>query len=147
MPLARNEHPAAGAAGIGGNANAAGVQAANTEPTPQEAAERLLRERERQDVNFIRQTIRRVERAIALFVASLVPGVGERHIAVREAAEAARQAEVRERQEQTRREEEEAQQRQVEDPSEDADVGEDPDTHGSNASRQEQAAPPPSVEV
>ena len=38
-----------------------------------------------------------VERAVALFVASLVPGVGERHIAARDAAEAARVAEQQER--------------------------------------------------
>ncbi|KAK2742634.1 hypothetical protein FQN55_007753 [Onygenales sp. PD_40] len=34
--------------------------------------------------------VRRVERAVALFLASLVPGVGERHIAARNALEAAR---------------------------------------------------------
>ena len=41
-----------------------------------------------------RATMRRAERAIALFVASLVPGVGERHVAARdEAARRARQEE------------------------------------------------------
>ena len=112
VPLAGNERPRVGAAGARDNANAPGTQPANRDPTPRDAAERLLRERERQDGNILRQSIRRVERAIALFVASLVPGVGERHIAAREAAEAVRQAEIREREEQARREEEEARHRQ-----------------------------------
>ena len=110
VPLAGNERPHAGAAVNHDDMNAAGIRPANREPTPQEAAERLLRERERRDGTFVRQNIRRIERAIALFVASLVPGVGERHIAAREAAEAARQAEVREREERARRESEAARQ-------------------------------------
>ncbi|PGH15901.1 hypothetical protein AJ79_02068 [Helicocarpus griseus UAMH5409] len=40
------------------------------------------------------QSLRRAERAIALLLASLVPGVGERHVAARNAAEAARQNEI-----------------------------------------------------
>ncbi|KAL5362892.1 hypothetical protein BJX96DRAFT_177580 [Aspergillus floccosus] len=35
----------------------------------------------------MRRNLRRVERSFALFIASLVPGLGERHIAVRDAAE------------------------------------------------------------
>lgn len=114
VPLAGNERPRIGVAEApaAGNGNVAGTQPQNRDLTPQEAAERLLQERERQDVNLMRQTIRRVERAIALFVASLVPGVGERHIAAREAAEAARQAEAREREDQSRRAEEEVRQQQ-----------------------------------
>ena len=80
----------------------------------EQATERLLQERAGQDGNIIRQGLRRVERAIALFVASLVPGVGERHIAAREAVEAARQAEEREREERERRGQEERQQQQQE---------------------------------
>ncbi|PYH96741.1 hypothetical protein BO71DRAFT_448466 [Aspergillus ellipticus CBS 707.79] len=53
----------------------------------------------------LRHQIRRVERSLALFVASLVPGVGERHVEVRNAAEAARTAE-REREEEQRRQQE-----------------------------------------
>ena len=112
VPLAANERPRAGAGGGGINGNGTATQPGNREPTPQEAAERLLQERERQDVNFFRQSFRRVERAIALFVASLVPGVGERHIAAREAAEAARQIEAREREERARKEEAESRERQ-----------------------------------
>ncbi|KAL6720412.1 hypothetical protein ACLMJK_002334 [Lecanora helva] len=108
VPLAGAEREGTDRAGA--NANAGAVQRPHREPTPQEAAERLLQEREQRDVNFLRQSFRRVERAVALFVASLVPGVGERHIAAREAAEAARQAEAREREEQARRAEAEASQ-------------------------------------
>ncbi|KAF9885904.1 hypothetical protein FE257_012194 [Aspergillus nanangensis] len=55
----------------------------------------------------LRRTLRRIERSLALFVASLVPGVGERHVEVRNAAEAARIAErTREENEQQRRQEE-----------------------------------------
>ena len=75
-------------------------------PTPQQVAERLLRERNDQNNGMVRRNIRRIERATALFVASLVPGVGERHIAARDAADAARQAAEREREEQARRDEE-----------------------------------------
>ncbi|KAL4880978.1 hypothetical protein BJY04DRAFT_190538 [Aspergillus karnatakaensis] len=55
----------------------------------------------------LRGNLRRVERSAALFLASLVPGVGERHIEVRNAAEAARNA-LLARQEEERRQQEEA---------------------------------------
>ncbi|KAI9373105.1 hypothetical protein BJX61DRAFT_504565 [Aspergillus egyptiacus] len=62
------------------------------------------------DVNWARlhQNLRRVERSAALFLASLVPGVGERHIEVRNAAEAARNAELARQEEERRRQEEAA---------------------------------------
>ncbi|PWY90045.1 hypothetical protein BO70DRAFT_359036 [Aspergillus heteromorphus CBS 117.55] len=53
----------------------------------------------------VRHQIRRVERSLALFLASLVPGVGERHVEVRNAAEAAR---IAEREQEERRQEEAA---------------------------------------
>ncbi|PYH45718.1 uncharacterized protein BP01DRAFT_382338 [Aspergillus saccharolyticus JOP 1030-1] len=56
----------------------------------------------------MRFQLRRVERSVALFLASLVPGVGERQVAVRNAAEAAQRA----REEEERRQREEAQQQQ-----------------------------------
>ena len=112
VPLAANERPRAGIDGAGNHGDGRGIRPGNREPSPQAAAERLLRERERQDLSFVRQSFRRVERAIALFVASLVPGVGERHIAAREAAEAARQAEVQEREERARKQEQNARARQ-----------------------------------
>ncbi|KAL9005564.1 MAG: hypothetical protein Q9188_001656 [Gyalolechia gomerana] len=68
---------------------------------PTELAERLLRERHDQSI------FRRVERAVALFLASLVPGVGERHIAARDAAEARRVEEERQREAAAAREHEE----------------------------------------
>ncbi len=150
VPLATNERPRAGVGDAGNNRNGRGTQSGNREPTPQEAAERLLQERERQDVSFVRQTFRRVERAIALFVASLVPGVGERHIAAREAAEAARQAEAREREERVRKMEQEARERQ----QETVDVGDGNSADGpgaggesSSAPERQPAAQPPLVEV
>ena len=82
-------------------------------PTPQQVAERLLRERNDQNNGMVRRTARRIERATALFLASLVPGVGERHIAARDAADAARQAAEREREEQARRDEEIREQSEV----------------------------------
>ena len=115
VPLAATERPRAGLGGAGNNGTGTGIQPGNRAPTPQEVAERLLQERERHDLSFVRQSLRRVERAVALFVASLVPGVGERHIAAREAAEAAeaaRQAEAREREERVRKEEQDARARQ-----------------------------------
>lgn len=56
----------------------------------------------------LRHNLRRVERSLALFIASLVPGVGERHVEVRHAAEAARNAERTREEEDRRRREEEA---------------------------------------
>ena len=140
VPLAANERPLAGA--DGDNANRRGTQPANREPTPQEAAERLLQERDGQDVSYVRQSFRRIERAVALFVASLVPGVGERHIAAREAAEAARQVEAREREERAKREEEEREQQEriVADRA-----GERGGSSGTP--EQQQATQPPLVEV
>ncbi|KAK1146939.1 hypothetical protein N8T08_002266 [Aspergillus melleus] len=56
----------------------------------------------------LRHNLRRVERSLVLFIASLVPGVGERHVEVRNAAEAARNAERTREEEERRRREEEA---------------------------------------
>ncbi|KAL1963586.1 hypothetical protein VTN77DRAFT_8031 [Rasamsonia byssochlamydoides] len=63
--------------------------------------------------------LRRVERAVALFIASLVPGVGERHVEVRNAAaEAARNAErAREEEERRRHEEQRRNEERVGEPS------------------------------
>ena len=151
LPLAGNEPPRRGNAPAAADGDAAGTQGRNREPTPQEAAERLLREREAQDGNFVRQGFRRIERAVALFVASLVPGVGERHIAAREAAEAARQQQEREREERARREEEERQQAQGSEPSgttngNPAASGTSEPSGGASGSP-EQAAQPPLIEV
>lgn len=80
----------------------------NAEPTPEQMADRLLRERREGSI------WRRAERAAALFIASLVPGIGERHIAARDAAEARRLAEEREREVQAQREREGREERELE---------------------------------
>lgn len=97
-PAARPRHDAAAPGG-------------RTFASPQDMADRVMRRREaQQNNNPLRAAITRVERSVALFVASLVPGVGERHVAARE--EARRQQ--REREETARREEEERQRQQQE---------------------------------
>ncbi|KAI4130551.1 MAG: hypothetical protein LQ338_001699 [Usnochroma carphineum] len=80
----------------------------NQQPSPTDLADRLLRERNEQSL------LRRAERAVALFVASLVPGVGERHIAARDAAEARRLEGEREREARVQREREEREERERE---------------------------------
>lgn len=69
-----------------------GLQAnAGREPTPEQAAQRLLQQREevlqRAPLHRLREQVRPVERAAALFLASLWPGVGEAHVRAREEAE------------------------------------------------------------
>ena len=76
--------------------------------SPQNMADRLTRERrEQQNNNPFRMAFSRLERSIALFLASLIPGVGERHVAARQ--EATRQQREREEAAQREREEQERQ--------------------------------------
>jgi len=106
VPLAANN----GNAGAnGGPAQPNGPGGPATQPDPRQMADRLL-QNQNGERGLVRRNVRRVERAMALFIASLVPGVGERHIAARDAAEAARQTIEREREEQARHEEEARQQ-------------------------------------
>ncbi|KAJ9662766.1 hypothetical protein H2198_001215 [Neophaeococcomyces mojaviensis] len=84
----------------GGTVNAAGTtqgqgQASNqtrptptrTMPTPEETARRLLAQhQDRRNANPVFDTLYRIEQGIALFLASLIPGVGERHVRAREEA-------------------------------------------------------------
>ena len=113
LPIPGNEPPPAPVRGAGGTQNPPtaiaedGAAPRDRQPTPQDAAARLLQEREQRDTSVVREQIRRIERAVALFVGSLVPGFGERHIAARDAAEAIRQADLRQREEAARRQEEE----------------------------------------
>jgi hypothetical protein len=65
--------------------SAAGAPAAP--PDPAQTAARLLEQRRVANENWIWTQFRRLEHAAILFVASLVPGVGERHIAARVAEE------------------------------------------------------------
>ena len=56
------------------------------EPDPAATAARLVQEHRQRHPNVLRDTFEWVERGFALFVASLIPGVGERHIRAREEA-------------------------------------------------------------
>jgi hypothetical protein len=95
-------------------APADGEQRPGQLPTPEELAQRLIRERQqaldRAPLHRIREHLRPVERAGALFFASLWPGVGEAHVRAREAEERRLAEEEVER----RRREEEERQRVVE---------------------------------
>ncbi|PKY09161.1 hypothetical protein P168DRAFT_301724 [Aspergillus campestris IBT 28561] len=68
--------------------------------------------------------VRRFERSAALFLASLVPGVGERQVAVRQAAEAARNEERLRAEEDARRQEAESNREQ--EPGQEQDGGSQP---------------------
>ena len=116
-------------------------------PSPEETANRLLRERMQQDGNVFQQGLRRVERAFALFIASLVPGVGERHIAARDAAEAAaRREEERQREELAAREREEAQRESDTNLVEGGEI-EDQKTENHGSPEQEQSPQQPLLEI
>ncbi len=154
VPLVGNERPQAGVVRNRDNANTAGTGPANRENIPILAHQALLQARERQNGNIVRQSIRRVERAIALFVASLIPGVGERHIAAREAARELMEETglALEREERARREREEAEQRPEADapgPSaaEASSAAAGPDVESSAAGEQDQSAQRPLVEI
>lgn len=68
-------------------------QAQNRLPTPEELAQRLIAQREQQGpAGWLREQIRPVERAAALFVASLWPGIGEAHVRARRELEERRAA-------------------------------------------------------
>lgn len=55
-------------------------------PTPEETARRLLEQQDRRNPNPVIDALYRIEQGIVLFLASLVPGVGERHVRAREEA-------------------------------------------------------------
>lgn len=76
------------------------------EPNPAQVAARLVEQHRQRNANWLLDTIRRLERAGLLFLASIAPGVAERHIAAAERAERERQ-EAAERAERERREEQE----------------------------------------
>lgn len=98
----------------GEGASAEGEQRPGQLPTPEELAQRLIQERQqaldRAPLHRIREHLRPVERAAALFLASLWPGVGEAHVRAREAEERRLAEEEVER----RRREEEERQRAIE---------------------------------
>ncbi|KAI4944460.1 hypothetical protein J4E86_009519 [Alternaria arbusti] len=88
--------------------------------SPEEAARRILQQRRDQRFGWFRDSMRTVERAFALFVASLFPGVGERMVHAQEERErlervAAREERERQEEEARRREEEAQAQREQRD--------------------------------
>ena len=82
-----------------GNDIAAAPAQGIVEPNPAQTAARLVAERRNANANWLLDQVRRLERAGLLFLASIAPGVAERHIA---------QLEAQERAERQRREAEEA---------------------------------------
>lgn len=100
VPAANAAIPQAGAAPVPAPGNEPAPRATNGEPDPAQVAARLLEERRQQNGGWLLAQVRRAEHALLLFLASLVPGVGERHIAHREAeanaAEAERQRRIAE---------------------------------------------------
>ncbi|KAL5354808.1 hypothetical protein ACLOAV_000898 [Pseudogymnoascus australis] len=88
MPAANPGGAAAGqpaAAGAGADTNGRAG-----ELDPQRVAQRLVEQRQRQNAGWFMSQVRRVEHATLLFLASLWPGVGERHVAAREEEDQAR---------------------------------------------------------
>lgn len=74
-------------AGNGTQAQPAGQNFARGMPEPADVAARLLEQHQRANTTWFRTQIRRAEHAAILFLASLIPGVGERHIEARAAEE------------------------------------------------------------
>ena len=105
LPLTDNRPPPGAAARPPANTDA-GRDGAQLPPDPAEAATRLVQQRQQQNAGWVMQRIRALERASLMFLASLVPGIWERHRAaraqaeaniLRELAETARRAEQAER--------------------------------------------------
>ncbi|EUC46646.1 hypothetical protein COCMIDRAFT_4301 [Bipolaris oryzae ATCC 44560] len=115
--------------------------------SPEEAARRILQQRQEQRFAWVRESLRGVERAFTLFVASLFPGVGERMVHAQEERErlarvAAR--EERERQEEEARKREEdaraQQQQQAEEKASEAKVETDGEATPSSSSKGKERA-------
>lgn len=110
----RNEDNAAanGQPGQEGNNNDAAAQARRQqgEPDPAQVAARLVAQRRNNNASWLLDQVRRLERAGLLFLASIAPGVAERHIAHLE-AEARAERERREAAERAERERQEEQER------------------------------------
>ncbi|KAJ9664062.1 hypothetical protein H2201_005302 [Coniosporium apollinis] len=88
------------------------TQAQAQDPTPERAAARLLADRTGNQRAWIGQQLRHVERAVALFIASFFPGMGERILAARDAAEAEEAVRIRVEQEQAEQRERETKERE-----------------------------------
>ncbi|KAI9766912.1 MAG: hypothetical protein M1840_006209 [Geoglossum simile] len=64
-----------------------GLQGRQQRLNPGNTAARLVHEHQQGQLAWIYETIRTIERAVIIFMASLVPGLGERHIAELDAAQ------------------------------------------------------------
>ncbi|RYP48977.1 hypothetical protein DL768_005249 [Monosporascus sp. mg162] len=87
IPLAdhhQDAQPARAANAQGGNGNAANAEAQRG-LDPADTAARLVQQRRERNANWLANQVRRLERAGVLFLASIAPGVAERHIAHLEA--------------------------------------------------------------
>ena len=154
FPLAGNEQPNPARQPIN---DAGGTRGPAREPNPEATAQRLFDERQRQDTNVLRATFRRAERAVALFLASLAPGVAERYIRARrmeaEALQARADAEAIQAQEREselereRREWEEAGRGPASNvPNECESAADPPDENGETGVTQG-SGPPPLIEI
>ncbi|RYP11764.1 hypothetical protein DL765_007606 [Monosporascus sp. GIB2] len=87
IPLAdhhQDAQPARAADAQGGNRNTANAEAQRG-LDPADTAARLVQQRRDRNANWLANQVRRLERAGVLFLASIAPGVAERHIAHLEA--------------------------------------------------------------
>lgn len=136
-----NENNAAanGQPGQEGNNNDAAGQARQQqgEPDPAHVAARLVAQRRNNNASWLLDQVRRLERAGLLFLASIAPGVAERHIAHLEAEARA----GRERREAAEREERESQEEQEEAAREVA----SPEGNGEDAIRDQPNPPVPTT--
>ncbi|KAI1117264.1 hypothetical protein F5Y14DRAFT_439377 [Nemania sp. NC0429] len=101
MPLAADAGDRHQQRPLPGNNQGGDVNGANPagprDPNPADAAARLVQQRRNDNANWMLNQVRRLERAGILFIASLAPGLAERHIAQVEAearAERQRQQEA-----------------------------------------------------
>jgi hypothetical protein len=97
--------------------------------TPEEAARRLLLQQRNNQFGWVREGMRTLERGVAIFVASLWPGIGERMVHAqeeRERLERVAASEEQERLEEERRAQEEANKPQEESEEASATTGEKP---------------------
>lgn len=113
--------------------------------TPEEAARRLVRQHQEQNPNVIRDTLYRIEQAAALFLASLIPGVGERHVAARE--EARREEERIRVEAQRAREEEEKKRKEEQEKADEAAKSGKPNEAGESSTSVPGEKPDASTEV
>lgn len=156
MPLA-DGHPAdrrrqqqqqqngqAARAGDGGGGAAAAeggvdVDAGPRRPDPAETAARLVHQHRERNANWLANQVRRLERAGILFLASIAPGVAERHIAQLEAdARAERERQRREQEEEAAEQQRQRQQEQDREREREREQGEEAATETRNEDSAEQ---------